>query len=65
MAWVGNFVEQGDHAQFFQQRRVERHFIQPVKDVARRAWNRGALDRIDLHQNRVVRLAIPNQGRHR
>ena len=41
---------------------VERHFVQAVEDVGRGARRARALDRVDLHENRVLRLHSRTSG---
>ena len=50
VARIGDLPQQRHHAQLLQQHRVERHLVQAVEDVARRARRARALDRIDLRR---------------
>jgi len=49
----------------FSRNGVERHFIHTVKNLGRGARVSSTLDRIDLHENGILRFALPNEGRDR
>ena len=61
VARIGDLAQQGDHTQFLEQRGVEGDLVLAVEDVAGRARDAGALDRIDLDQDGVVRTGFTHQ----
>src|SRR5262245_19260260 len=65
LAVVGlrNLAQQRDHAQLFQQYGIERHLVESVENVAGGARQCRPLDRIDLNENRILRVAFPHQRR--
>ena len=62
---IGDLPQQRDHAHFLHQRRIEGNLVEPVEDLARRAWRFQPFARIDLHQDGVVRVAFAHQRRKR
>ena len=55
--------ERHDHPQFLQQHGVEGDLVDAVQDIACRAWGARALDRVDLHHDRIVRPAFTHERR--
>src|SRR4029450_4822843 len=55
--------QQRDHAQLLEQRGVERNFVQPIENLARRSRSAGPLDRINCDKQCVLRFALANEGR--
>src|SRR5579863_10026740 len=58
---IRNLAQQRDHAQFLQQRSVERDFVQPVEDFARGAWRARSVEWIDGDEKSVLRLALADE----
>src|SRR5499427_5325238 len=63
MIRLGDLAQHRDHAQLFQQHGVERHLVEPVENVAGGARQCRPLDRIDLHENRILGATFPHQRR--
>ena len=59
-----HLAQQRDHAQLLDQHRVERHLVEAVEDVARRARHARPLHRVDRDEDRVARRAFAHQRRH-
>jgi hypothetical protein len=57
--------QQGDHAELFEQHRIEGDLVQAVEDVPRRARIALPLDGIDLHQDGIPRFAFAHERRDR
>src|SRR5262245_38296529 len=55
---VRDLPQQRDHAQFLEQRGVERDFVQAVEDFARGTRCPGSFDRVDGDEKRVLRIAV-------
>src|SRR5215831_9748230 len=62
---VHDLPQHRDHAQFLEQRGVERDLVQPVEDFARGARRPGSFDRVDRDEKRVLRLAVAYERRDR
>ena len=63
-AGISDLMQQRGRAELLDQRRVEGDLVQAVVDLARRLRRARPLDRVDLHQDRVRRRALPDQRRH-
>src|SRR6185437_13863475 len=61
---VSNLAEKSDHPQLLQEHGVEGDFIETVENLARGAQNARSFDRIDLHKNGVLRIALAYQRRN-
>ena len=62
---IRRLAKQGNHAQLLHQRRVERHFIQPIEDLARRARRARSLAWIDLDEDGILRVTLAHERRDR
>jgi hypothetical protein len=62
IARIGDLPEERHHAQLLQENGIERHLVQPVENLRGRARRFVAIDRIDLNENSVPRLALSNEG---
>ena len=58
---IEDLPQQGDHPKLFEQRGVERYFIDAVDDVRRRARRSWPLHRIDLNKDGVLRGTFAHQ----
>jgi hypothetical protein len=54
VARIGDLPKQGDHAQLFQQNRVEGHLIQSIENLWGGARRFFAFNRIDLNENGIL-----------
>jgi hypothetical protein len=62
---IGDLPQQRNHAQLLEQRGVERNFVQPVENFARRSRRAGPFDGIDGDEKRILRLAFADERRDR
>src|SRR4051812_47300756 len=60
-ARIRDLTKEGDHAQFLHKRGVEGNFVEAIEYFRRGARRVSALARIDLHQYRVVGVALSHQ----
>src|SRR5579859_4330197 len=62
-ARIGHLAQQRNHAQLLHERRIEGNLVEPVQDLGCGARRVGALARIDLDQDGVVSVRLPDQRR--
>ena len=60
---ISDLLQQGNHAQLFEQGCVKGYFIDTTKNLACGLGYLRALNRIDLNQNRIVGTALSYQWR--
>ena len=64
MSGVGGLAQKRDHPQFLQERGIEGDLVEAVHDLLGGARRARALDRIDRHDQRVLRGAFAHERRH-
>ena len=65
IARVADLPQQRNHAQLLQQNCIEGDLVEAIEDLPGGLWRARALDGVDLHENCIVRLTFPHQGRDR
>src|SRR6516162_10987009 len=60
---VGDLPRQRNHTQLLQQNGIEGDFVETIENFPSGLRRTCALDRVDLHENCIVRLTFSHQGR--
>src|SRR6185437_10165596 len=58
---IGHLAQHCNHTQFFHERGVEGYFVQAIEDLPRGSRRAESLARIDLHEYRVLRVALSHE----